>query len=1022
MSHDIGGDHRQIRIQLLGPVQAWCDGIEVALGSGQRKALLAVLALTAGQPLSRERLTAAIWGDYPPARSANVLQVHIAKLRQLLEPDRPGHGRSRILPAVGSGYALAIAPENVDAVVFRQALAAAAGARQAGDEQEVRRLLAPALKTWRPPLSDVAFFADQRIVTALAEDHWTAITWHAEATIACGAAAEVLPQLREAAAMRPLDEAIQALLIRALHAVGRRADAAAVYHEARRLLDDEMGLRPGPDLSDAYRLLITEPATVDEAEQPVGHPAPAQLPARVGYFTGRQCELTALRGLLVGPHDRMPVVCLHGAAGVGKTGLALELGHSVAREFIDGQLFVDLRGDDAATAMASSDVLVHLLRSIGADEARLPAGEQDRAAYWRTAVAGRRMLVVLDNAARAEQLLPLLPATTSSAVLVTSRSKLAALATYHDCYRHEVEPLSENEAVALLAGVLGDERLAAEPQAALALARFCGGLPLALRIAAAKLVTDPTLSLATAAENLQDERARLAALAVEGRSIRTVFASSYRSLPRIHARAWRLLAVHPGTSLSTDLIAAITNHTQHATRHLLVSLTGAHLLIDLGGDRYRMHDLLRLYAKELLSAREAEDALRQLFQWYLVVTAAASALVNPSHNLIKAPQSHWPMPFAEQSRDALDYLTDEAENLPVVVRAAALRGDDSAWRLVYFLYPFYLARNHPGDFIECARWGLRRAKDSEDRVALASMLNISGVAATIAHRMDEAIAHHRHQITVWQELADPAREASAWSNLGAAYSWLNRHRSALDSYQHALALATKANATTLAGIVLDNIGDTARDLGELSLSEQSLHRALHIWRDTGNDQGKGQALAGLGMTKILTGELELGVTLLRDAHRLHQAAGNDRMAAYCLRWIARTHAWATDAEAALQPAEQALILSRQIRDRHGESQALVTLGAIRLLRDDLSGAHHYLQQAQVLRAEVPDPLEEGILHHTIADLARRAGDHNRAEEHRAHAVRKLSEADCSTARAVLRAEHHAVLVPAQSPGSPSSVQ
>ncbi|GIH08497.1 SARP family transcriptional regulator [Rhizocola hellebori] len=995
------------RIQLLGPVRGWLGDAELDLGSPRQKGLLALLALAAGQPLSRSYLTESLWGDEPPASHANVIQVYVTRLRRAFEPHRPARHPGQVLTAIGDGYALRIDPGAVDALRFRRGLSQAATARRAGDHTRVRSLLTPVLAEWASPLQDAAFFSDQRTFASLVDDRWTAIAWHAAATIETGDAAQVLAPLKEAAAARPWDEAIQALLIRALHAVGRRGDAINTYRRIQQSLRDDLGVEPGQELVEAFGLVLSDATAEPEVREPV---VVAQLLPRTGHFTGRRTELSSLRSLLEGQHTRAQIVCVEGGPGVGKTSLALELAHSLAPRFGDGQLFIDLRGHDPAASVGCAEALVYLLRSLGTDESRLPEDQNELAARYRTAVAGRSLLVVLDNAASTEQILPLLPATPSCAVIVTSRYSLTALSTHQAANRHHLGMLSIDDSISLVALVIGAQRIAAEPEAADVLARLCGGLPLALRITAAKLLADPDRKLESMATELAREQQRLGGLSVEdgGRSVRGAFQWSYRALSTPEARAFRLLSLHPGTTFATDLVAALTHHTAKATTTLLARLASAHLIDAVDVGRYRVHDLLRLFAGELLESQETADqrdaARHRLLHWYLDVADGCNRLVTPLNNLVTRPTKSEPLPFAAGQKAALAYLSGEADNLPLVVRDASRHGFDlESWQLAYLLFSFYLSCTRPADFLACANWGLGAARRTGDRRAEGIMLNIAGIAANIAHRMQDSIDLHQQQLAIWQELGEPAREAAAWTNLGTTKGWMNRHKESLAAYQHALELYTAACDTVRSGYTLDNIGNKARDLGDLALSQDSLLRALAIWREAGYPQGEGQALYELGKTKFAAGDRAAALELLNQALGLQRDIGDDRMAALSLHWIGKIHTRTGDLTKAAGHLEQALELFRGMHDEHGESAVLTTLAAGLTAQNDHSGAHQLLKQAWTLRKRLPDPLEEGLLHDAISTLASHMGDTQRAETHRATANTKFAEADCAEARQMMGA-------------------
>ncbi len=979
------------RIQLLGPVRAWHGEAEVDLGPSRQKGLLALLALAAGQPLSRPHLTEALWGDNPPASYTNVIQVYITRLRRAFEPERAPRRPSQLLPTIGDGYALVMAPESVDALGFRRALAEAARARRAGDPARVKQLLASWLASWRTPLQGASFHSDQSTISSLVDDRWTAVVWHAAAAIETGEAEQVLASLEEAAEARPWDETTQALLIRALHAVGRRADAIIAYRKIRQSFRDDLGVEPGHELTQAFGAILSD--TPEEADLDAARPAVVGgLPPRTAHFTGRADELAALRPLLSGRPARVQVVCVEGPAGVGKTGLALELAHALAPQFPDGQLFIDLRGHDPTVAIGLPEALACLLRSLGVDESE--RGDDELSARYRATVAGRALLIVLDNAGGAEQILPLLPATPACVVIVTSRYSLTALSAQLVSHRHDLAGLSTSDSLALLARVTGKQRTANETEAAAELVRLCGGLPLALRLVAARLASRPRHTFRSMAAEL--------AVASPDPAL-GAFQPAYGALSKPEARAFRLLSLHPGTSFTTDMVAALTNLTLAATQRLLDTLSRAHLIEALDGGRYRFHDLLGLFAAELLDAQETleqrDAALHRLMEWYLDVTDGANRLINPARDLITRPANPRPLPFTADAQSALDYLSAEADNLPLIVREAALHGfDTECWQLTYFLFSFYGTGSRPADFVDCADWGLRAARRTGDRRAEAIMLGIAGAAAGLAQRLHDAIDLHRRQIAVWQELGDRVREAMAWYQLGATYCGLHRHEESLAAYQRGLDLCVAAGDAVQCGFMLSKVGYKARDLGDLGLSDASLQRALMIWREAGDAHSEARALYELGKTKLFAGDRAAAFELLGLAHGLQHGIGDHGMAALSLHWMGKAHVRAGEATRAVDMLEKALELFRDMGDEHGESAVLTTLASACTALDDPSVAQEHLKRARTLRERVPDPLEEGLLHDAISTLAARTGDTRRAEAHRAAANTRFAEAGCFEAR------------------------
>jgi DNA-binding SARP family transcriptional activator len=434
-----------IRIRVLGPVSVSRLGNHIDLGEPQQRAVLGLLALAGGQPLSRAELVDALWSGHPPPSAENMIQTYLKRLRRLLEPDRLARARSTILPTVGDGYALRLPAEDIDLLRFRRLVAAADEHDKNGEPHRAAALLGEGLSMWSgSPFCDVpALFRHPRVVS-LSVEWQTAVARYGEAMIAIGAAASAMAVLSAAAATQPLNEALLALLIRAHVAIGQRSTALAIYRETSRRLAEELGMDPGPELSAAHAALLngtTRHRYSARPAQSATRTSPARLPAVVTDFTGRTAQLAELDQLLT-PHGTVAISVISGAAGVGKTALAVQWTHRVRDRFPDGQLYVDLRGYDADAPVPAGDALTRFLVALGVAERHVPLDVEHRAAKYRTELAGRRMLVMLDNAATSDQVRPLLPGTTGCAVLVTSRDSLTGLVARHGTRRLALDPLS----------------------------------------------------------------------------------------------------------------------------------------------------------------------------------------------------------------------------------------------------------------------------------------------------------------------------------------------------------------------------------------------------------------------------------------------------------------------------------------------------------------------------------------------------------------------------------------------------
>jgi DNA-binding SARP family transcriptional activator len=609
---------RGLRFRLLGPVAGELDGRPLALGPPQQRALLSALLLREGRPVSVPELLDGLWGERVPARAVGILRTYVSRLRTLLEPERTARRPATVLVSAADGYALRLSAGALDTGVYEARLREAGRLRAAGQTGASHRELGAALGMWAgTPLAGLPGPYVSRQRERLTELWLSAQENHFHSALELGRHAEVVAGLRAFAAEHPLRERAQALLMLALHRTGRQSDAFAVYAAACGTLDAELGVGPGPELRALRaRLLNSEPEPDREPErEPVQEQqataaapycVPAQLPLDIPDFIGRRAAVSRLGNLLrdAAAGKTMAVASLTGLGGVGKTALAVHVAHTLREEFPDGQLYVDLRGGTPAPA-DSSAVLVQLLRSLGVAAHDVPDGADERAALYRTLLAGRRVLVLLDNASDTAQVKPLLPGVRGCAVVITSRSRTIVVPGSRLI---PVDAMDEPEALALLGAIVGPERVHAEPDAARELVFSCGWLPLAVRIAAARLLVRRQWSLADLAVRLRDEQGRLDELRVDGVGVEAVFRRSYEMLEPGAARVFRRVAAAAGvTVLGRFTVAAMLGTGAYEAREAMESLVDAGLLEENGTDSYCCHDLVRLFARRQLERSADPD-------------------------------------------------------------------------------------------------------------------------------------------------------------------------------------------------------------------------------------------------------------------------------------------------------------------------------------------------------------------------------------------------------------------------------
>lgn len=633
-----------LQLRMLGPLDARVDGVRVDPGSARQRTLLGMLALSPGTAVSRDVLVETLWGSAPPPTAVGLLQTYAYRLRQRLRPARAR--RSEVVTATPGGYQLVVADDQLDLLAFRRLVRDARHDRENGRLESAYAGYQQATALWRgDPLADLPGLELEPRIAELVMQRRAVVAEFADTAFALGRHDDVLPLLRRLTGTDPLDEGTHARLMIALSGAGRQAAALEVYRELRGRLADELGVTPGPGLREAHQAILRgdldgtapEPAT---SRLPVSTmPTPRQLPADVRGFTGRTDETDWLNTVLLDdtPGGTATVAALLGTAGSGKSALAIHWAHAVAEGFEDGQLYVDLGGSALVGPPLRPDEAIRgFVRALGVDPQHVPHDENELAALYRSLIADRRMLIVLDNASDAEQVRPLLPGSSRSRVVVTSRNQLRSLVAMDGAVPLTVDRLSLAEARRLLTGRLGRARVSAQLPSVEEIIVSCAGLPLALVTVAAHAAIHPGFSLTALAGELRDPARTLSVLdtAAEGPGIRGAFARSYATLGSEAARLFRLFGIDSGFDIDAVAAGVLTGAPADEARVWLAELAGAGLMTEHVPGRYTTHGLLRLYAAELAraegrcdpsrvadglrSARDAEDRRLSPQPWYAV--------------------------------------------------------------------------------------------------------------------------------------------------------------------------------------------------------------------------------------------------------------------------------------------------------------------------------------------------------------------------------------------------------------------
>ncbi|MFC4533653.1 AfsR/SARP family transcriptional regulator [Sphaerisporangium dianthi] len=589
----------RLRFEVLGPVRAWRGDDEIELGSPQQRAILAILLLQAGLPASPDQLIAAIWGGAAPRAAVGVVRSYVSRLRRVLDPGRP----AAVIESVGGGYALRT--EHLDLTEFQRHLGVARESRRAGDAPAAAAALRAALSLWHgAPLAGVNGDYAEFERVRLEQLRLTALEDLAAADMESARHVEAAAELAEVIAEQPLRERPRELLMLALYRSGRQADALAVFEDVRRLLADELGLDPGPDLREMQRrILASDPALLapdPPAPTAVAAHGPTQLPPDLPDFVGRVEERSRMADGLTPSRASVPVVGVEGLAGVGKTALAVHLGYEVAADFPDGQLFVDLG--------TAGEPLAELLRGIGVLPAGLPESFSERMALWRTLTTGRRLLVVLDDARDAEQVRQLLPGPGGPAVVVTARQRLYDLASIRWL---RLTGLDEDDSIALLERLVGADRVRPEPADVRELVRRCAGLPQVLMALGARIASRPGWSIAEARRRLSRPAPGSPLLPPECAAIERPYVSVMERLSPAQARAFRLLSMAEEPEISLGAAAAVLELPLSQAAVLLESLVDLHLLVPGDLDRYHYPEPLRTFARSRAFTDDGPEATQE---------------------------------------------------------------------------------------------------------------------------------------------------------------------------------------------------------------------------------------------------------------------------------------------------------------------------------------------------------------------------------------------------------------------------
>ncbi|MFL6075033.1 MAG: AfsR/SARP family transcriptional regulator [Mycobacteriales bacterium] len=979
-----------VEFQVLGEPQVRAGGRVLGAPGTKQNTLLALLALRANQVVPMAQIVEALWRDRPPADPRNQVQVYVSALRRLLAD---GGVPGELIETHEAGYLLrATGGVAVDATRFSDALAEAEALLAAGRWEEAAEAVGAALALWRGPAldglagGDVGRYVEAEAVR-LERRRADAVRLGVDIDLALGRYESCVGELTGLVADLPYDEGLRHRLMVALCGVGRRAEALEVYREGRAVLAAELGIEPGAGLRELQEAIlrgqrVPEPpfpaglaVRGPAGHEPAGRRAAHPLPPPAAGFVGRATELaTAVAALAGGPGT--PVVVVTGPAGVGKSAFAVQAAHAVAGDFPDGRFHAELAGRPGV-----HDLLGHLLRELDVSTAEIGPTTAQRVRLWRSRLAGRRALLVLDDPAGVEDVRALTPTGGGCAVLVTSRRTLPELAGAH---RVELGVLPRRASLLLLAATAGPPRVAAEPAAAESIVDLCGDLPLAIRIAGARLAARPGWELAELARLLADERGRLDQLTAGDVEVRTTVAPSYQALDQTARRAFRLLGLLPVRDFPGWVLAPLLDAPPDTAAPVLAALVDARL-VEAAGDRYRMHDLLRLYARERAEAEDAEPdrvaAVRRVAAAYLQVACAADELLGGGNAGPLRPGRGYQLPDREVealTAEPLAWFEAELGALGGLVEHAVRRGDaDLGAGLAVSQTAFFEMRNYFDDWRDTHEQTLALARSRGARVATGLLLLELAELYAIQDRYALAIAHFTEALAE-ADLADvprgTSRQANALAGLGYLHRLLGRYDRAGECWEAARRRWEELEDPRGLAYSRCGAGVVHLEQGRLAEAGECFTAGLALADQAGDRPGRARALRAQGLLAQASGDLAAAAGLLAEACAVSADHGDRMVAAHAVQLLADVRIGQGRLAEGERLARQALIVFQEFDNRFGQAATLHTLAAGQLAAGRPRDAADLLDRAARWWRRLEIPYRGALTLDLLAEAADRAGD------------------------------------------------
>jgi DNA-binding SARP family transcriptional activator/tetratricopeptide (TPR) repeat protein len=960
-----------VGLRILGPLELVADRRSFKIGGPREHVVLATLALRVNRVTSVEQLMDAVWGEAPPSTARGQIQGCISGLRKLFGDA----GLPEAIKTRSSGYLLSLTEDDLDSEQFNKLIATAH--RQIADKQvaDAAATLRTALSLWRGTVLDgIQSDLVQHAASVLEESRLGATEERVRLDLELGRHEEIIGELRTLLAEHPWRERLYGFLMIALYRSGRQADALEVCRRVRAILIAEVGIEPGQELRDLERAVLSRDPSLDlpaaDAGRP-GHPekqtsSPRQLPSSIADFIGRENYITEIKRTLSSKKNSaiaryaVPIIAISGRGGVGKSTLALRVAHELGEDYPDGHIYVDLQGPEGADRTPM--LLARFLRALGISGSVIPEEPEERTEMYRSRLANKRLLVVLDDAIDEQQVMSLLPGSPSCAVIVTSRARLAGLPGAHWI---DVDTFDGDTSMELLVKIVGRERMLAEPQAAEELVTYCGGLPLALRIAGARLASRPHWRIAELARRLKSEVRRLDEFSHRGLELRSSIGLTYRGLPEQAQRLFRLFAMIKAPDFPGWVAAALLDTDLNDAEEILERLVDAQMLdttlCPSGRTRYRFHDLIRVYAQERLmeSEKDAErqDALgRMLGAWLALAEKAHRKEYGGDFTILhgSAHRLHLSEWADEDLIDnPMDWLENERGTLVSAVRQAAAAGlDELCWDLALTSVSLFEVKGYLDDWRETAELAHSVVLQAGNRTGTAAMLYSLGTLHMVQKRLSDAERFFGSALEIFEAEGNVHGQGLVLRNAavvdrmrGNAAVMLDKYRSALEKMRAVGDLIGQAH-------ILCSVAKFHIDEGEFDTAKDMLSEALSLCQSANYLRGEAHVVSRLAELYLSTGHVVLARKALNDVLRTVRETGDrigEAHALYGLGIVRRREGRMDSAEATLA---HALSTAERVGDRMIEGQAHYALGEIAAARaDDLTSAAH-MNKAKALFTEL----------------------------------------------------------------------